>query len=93
LGDVSFLFTTGYSPQRQTYKGAHIPVPLELVSDRPEADETIAREVLALTKMNWNSADDHGRHPITLAFAQKVGAIMSEIPQNKAPLPGYRYYM
>jgi hypothetical protein len=93
VGDVSFLFTTGYSPQRQTYKGAHIPVPLELVSDRPEADETIAREVLALTKMNWNSADDHGRHPITLAFAQKVGAIMSEIPQNKAPLPGYRYYM
>src|SRR6266540_3722460 len=93
LGDVGFLFTTGYSPQRQTYKGAHIPVPLELVSDRPEADETIAREVLALTKMNWNSADDHGRHPITLAFAQKVGAIMSEIPQNKAPLPGYRFYM
>jgi hypothetical protein len=93
LGDASFLFTTGYSPQRQTYKGAHIPVPLELVSDQTEADEATAREVLALTKMNWNSADDHGRHPITLAFAQKVGAIMGEIPQNKTPLPGYRYYM
>jgi hypothetical protein len=93
LGDASFLFTTGYSPQRQTYKGAHIPVPLELLSDRPEPDEMIAREVLALTKMNWNSADDHGRHPITLAFAQKVGAIMSEVPQDKMPLPGYRYYM
>jgi hypothetical protein len=93
MGDGNFLFTTGYSPLRQTYKGAHVPVPLELASDRTEPDETLAREVLALTKMNWNSADDHGRHPITLAFAQKVGAIMGEIPQDKTPLPGYRYYM
>jgi len=92
LGDARFLFTTGYSPLRETYRGPHIPKPLELVSSLEE-DEGVAREVLGLTKMNWNSADDHGSFPITLAFARKVGAIMTEIPEARTPLPGYRFYM
>jgi hypothetical protein len=92
LGEASFLFTTGYSPLRETYRGPHIPKPLELVGGSRD-EEAIAREILALTKMNWNSADDHGSFPITLAFARKVGAIMTEIPESRTPLPGYRYYM
>ena len=92
LGDARFLFTTGYSPLRETYRGPHIPKPIELVS-RSEDDEAVAREILGLTKMNWNSADDHGSFPITLAFARKVGAIMTEIPEDRTPLPGYRFYM
>lgn len=92
LGDARFLFTTGYSPLRETYRGPHIPSPLDVVSDS-EDDEAVAREILGLTKMNWNSADDHGAFPITLAFARKVGAIMTEIPEDRTPLPGYRFYM
>lgn len=92
LGEANFLFTTGYSPLRETYRGPHIPKPIELVGGTRD-EEAIAREILALTKMNWNSADDHGSFPITLAFARKVGAIMTEIPESRTPLPGYRYYM
>jgi hypothetical protein len=43
--------------------------------------------------MNWNSADGIGRHPITLMFARKVGIVMSEIPEDVAPNPLYRFYM
>jgi len=93
LGDADFLFTTGYSPLRETYRGPHIPRPLEVVSGASDDTEALAREVLGLTKMNWNSADDHGSFPITLAFARKVGAIMTEIAEDRTPLPGYRYYM
>lgn len=93
LGEATFLFTTGYSPLRETYRGPHIPRPIELVAPGTDDVEAVAREVLALTKMNWNSADDHGAFPITLAFARKVGSIMTEIPEDKTPLPGYRYYM
>jgi len=93
LGGASFLFTTGYSPFRETYRGPHIPRPLEVVCASTKDPEALAREVLGLTKMNWNSADDHGSFPITLAFARKVGAIMTEIPADRTPLPGYRYYM
>lgn len=92
LGEANFLFTTGYSPLRETYRGPHIPKPLELVADSQDY-EALASEILGLTKMNWNSADDHGSFPITLAFARKVGAIMTEIPDDRTPLPGYRYYM
>ena len=38
-----------------------------------------AREILALSKMNWNSAEGISRHPITLSFAKKVGTIMTEM--------------
>jgi hypothetical protein len=52
-----------------------------------------AKEILALTKMNWNSADGMGRHPITLSFARQVGAIMTEIDDSREIHPLYRFYM
>ena len=52
-----------------------------------------AKEILALTKMNWNSADGMGRHPITLSFARQVGAIMTEIDDGADIHPLYRFYM
>jgi hypothetical protein len=88
------LYTTGYSSDRRTYKGPHIPLPVEVVGDEAEVEDETLEELLALTKMNWNSAEDHGRHPITLAFAQKVGAIMTEVPSDgPEPPAAYRYYM
>jgi hypothetical protein len=93
FGQANFLFTTGYSPQRETYDGPHIPAPLELVRAENADAEISAREILALTKMNWNSADDHTAFPISLAFARRVGLIMSEIPPEQEPHPLYRFYM
>lgn len=92
LGHASFLFTTGYTPLRETYRGPHIPKALALVPAHSDV-EAVVTEKLGLTKMNWNPADDHGSFPITLAFARKVGAIMTEIPEPKTPLPGYRFCM
>jgi hypothetical protein len=51
-----------------------------------------ASEILALTKMNWNSSEGIGRHPITISFARKVGLLMTELSDNQAPNPSYRYY-
>jgi argonaute-like protein implicated in RNA metabolism and viral defense len=55
--------------------------------------EDRAKEVLSLTKMNWNSAEGIGRHPITMSFARRVGMIMTEIDEDKDPNPLYRFYM
>jgi hypothetical protein len=93
FGSASFLYTTGYSPQRGTYDGPHIPAPLEMAGPDAERAEVAAGEVLALTKMNWNSSDDHTAFPISLAFARKVGLIMSEVPLDQEPHPLYRFYM
>lgn len=91
VGDErNFLFTTGYMPAWGEYPGPHIPAPLEI-----GADDVLsrAREILSLTKMNWNSADGVGRLPITLSFARRVGMIMTELDEDAEPNPSYRFYM
>lgn len=93
FGDTSFLFSTGYSDVRETYEGPHVPVPLELVDSEGTAAELSARELLSLSKMNWNSARDHIAFPISLAFARQVGLVMAEIPPDADPHPLYRFYM
>ncbi|MEN3271896.1 MAG: hypothetical protein V7636_657, partial [Actinomycetota bacterium] len=91
IGTRGFLLTTGYQANRQTYKGSHIPVPLDLLT---ESDlEIAATDVMALTKLNWNSAADHTQFPVTLAFAQKVGTIMAEVPEDQVPQTRLSYYI
>jgi hypothetical protein len=51
-----------------------------------------AKELLVLTKMNWNSTEGIGRYPITISFARKVGMLMTELSDNQAPSPSYRFY-
>ena len=72
------------------YPGPHIPAPLEIGADDPVARSS---EILSLSKMNWNTADGLGRMPITLAFARRVGMIMTELDEHTEPNPSYRFYM
>lgn len=88
-----YLFTTGYVTWWKEYPGPHVPSPLELASVGDSDLEERAREILTLCKMNWNSADGLGRHPITISFARHVGAIMTEIPEGVEINPSYRFYM
>lgn len=88
-----YLFTTGYVPYWDEYPGPHVPAPLQIGSAGDTDMRERAREILALSKMNWNSAEGISRHPITLSFAKKVGTIMAEMGENQAPNPSYRFYM
>ncbi len=88
------LYTSGYVPYLRTYPGARTPMPLEIiehVGDSPWL--VILKEILALTKMNWNTAYFAQRKPITIAFAQEVGHILAELPEQLPLRPEYRYYM
>lgn len=93
LGDESYLFTSGYVPWWDEYPGPHIPAPLQIGSSGSTDIRQRAREILALTKMNWNSTEGIGRHPITISFARKVGTLMTELSDNQTPNPSYRFYM
>ena len=55
--------------------------------------EERAKEIIALTKMNWNSSDGVGSLPITLLFARRVGELMSELDKDDKPNSSYRYYI
>ncbi|WOF74442.1 hypothetical protein QMT40_002094 [Parvibaculaceae bacterium PLY_AMNH_Bact1] len=91
--DKYYLFTSGYVPWWQEYPGAHIPAPIEMGSAIPTDMEERAREILALTKMNWNSSDGIGSLPITLLFARRVGELMTEFDQDDTPNSSYRFYV
>lgn len=92
-GDDHFLFTMGYVPWWSEYPGPHIPSPLQIGSSRQTDISQRAREILALTKMNWNSADGIGRHPISITFSRRVGITMTEMDEEDSPNPRYRFYM
>ena len=91
----SYLFTTGYMPSLGTYPGPHIPAPVELRSDRAVDFECVAKDILGLARMNWNTASMSGGQPVTLAFSRKIGGIMAEYGEDDSvsPLSSFRYYM
>jgi hypothetical protein len=88
-----YLFTTGFVNRWDEYPGPHIPAPLEIGVCGESNIIDRAQEILCLTKMNWNSAEGIGRHPITLSFARRVGTIMTEMDEDISPNPLYRFYM
>lgn len=93
IGDESYLYTSGYLPWWDEYPGPHMPAPLQIGSCGSTDIRQRAREILALTKMNWNSSEGIGRHPITISFARKVGMLIAELSDDQTPNPSYRFYM
>lgn len=94
VGDLDYLYTTGFIAALNEFHAMHVPSPLQ-VADHVGQDtprQTLLWEVLALTKMNWNSAGFGGLLPITLRFSRLVGDIMREIPPDRDPLPQFKYY-
>lgn len=88
------LYTDGYIPFLRTYPGVRVPQPLDImqhIGDSPW--NTVLREVIGLTKMNWNTADFACSKPITIAFSRKVGEILAELPVDVDPEHNYRFYM
>ncbi len=66
---------------------------LQPVKECYSSIKDILRELMVLTKMNWNSANFGGLFPITLRFSSLVGEIMKEFPRDVDPLPQFKYYM
>lgn len=95
LGETEgLLYTRGYVPFLRRYPGMRVPRPLEIVEHHGSASMTqIAQEILALTKLDWNTTMFAGKEPITTAFSWEVGQILSELPPGTEPKRSYRFYM
>jgi hypothetical protein len=91
---LHILYTMGYIPFLRGYPRGYVPDPLALVDHHGQASpERMCRELMALTKMNWNCADFATAAPITLRFARQVGEIMAEIPAGETPKSSFKFYM
>ena len=94
LGENGLLYTRGSVPYYGTYPGMRVPKPLHL---RPQGCETsladLAAEVLALTKMNWNSTQFDQRLPIPIHAARQVGRVLKHVSFGQQEQTEYPFYM
>jgi hypothetical protein len=88
------VYTRGYIPFLKLYPGMRIPTPLLVVHEGGSgAVRDIVEEMLALTRMNWNSADFATAEPITLKFSRQIGLILSELPKGIEVERHFKFYM
>ncbi|WP_422363233.1 hypothetical protein [Pyruvatibacter mobilis] len=88
------LYSRGSVWYYQTYPGLYVPQPIELrVVKSEESPTLIAKEILGLTKMNWNNTQFDGKYPVTLGCARKVGEILKYLDDSDTPQIRYGYYM
>lgn len=92
--DKYLVFSVGHIPYLKSYPGPRIPHPLEVWKfEGDSSPEVLIHEILALTRLNWNSTTFSSYMPITLQFARKVGGILSMIPKDGKIQTEYRYFM
>lgn len=93
-GEYLVLYTKGSVDFFSTYPGLYVPRPLGFRCDRTAGTpSSLAQEILALTKMNWNNTQFDGGEPITLRCARQVGQILKYLGPNDPYEPYYRFYM
>ena len=90
----AFLWTSGYVPSLLTYPGREIPTPLRVRVVFGDTDlYQVLVDILALTKLNFNTCIFGDGLPVTLRFADDIGEILTAIPDvNSKPLP-FRHYI
>lgn len=90
----AFLWTSGYVPRLDTYLGPDTPNPLQVCIRRGEADiATVLSDVMALTKINFNTCLFNDRNPVTIRFADAIGDILVSAPIGAEPRLPFKFYI
>jgi hypothetical protein len=93
-GRKGVLYTKGSVPFFETYPGMYVPKPILIsVASGDQTPLAHAKEILALTKMNWNSTQFDGGMPLTLTAAHSVGNVLKHCLDNQRIEPRYSFYM
>lgn len=89
-----YLFGNGFKPRLATYDGWEVPVPLRIDIQHGDASiDTVARDILALTKLNYNACKLGEGQPVTVGFSDAVGEILLANPTVKDRKPNFKYYV
>jgi argonaute-like protein implicated in RNA metabolism and viral defense len=93
-----YLFAAGFKPRLGTYDGWEVPAPLKIDIQQGDADlELVARDILGLTKLNYNACTLGDSQPVTIGFSDAVGEILVSNPTIAARRQDidyrFRYYI
>lgn len=94
LGGKGLLYTRGSVPYYGTYPGLRVPRPLLLVphANSDSTVQTLAHDVLALTKVNWNTTQFDQKLPAPIKAAREVGRILKHIEFGTTVSADFRRY-
>jgi hypothetical protein len=91
---AGLLYLRGSVQFLETYPGLYVPRALEFtVSCGETVLEQLAREMLSLSKLNWNNTQFDGGEPITVRAARRVGDILKCVPEGGPVQASFRFYM
>lgn len=91
---TAYLWASGFKTDLLTYDGWEIPSPIEIRVVYGDADiKQVSRDILGLTKLNYNACKIGDALPVTVAFSDKVGEILISNPTVKQRLPNFRFYI
>jgi hypothetical protein len=86
-------YLRGSVPYFRTYPGMYVPCPLEFVrNDGETVPIELAREMLELSKLNFNNTQFDGGEPITVRAARRVGDILKHVSADRLVQSGFRYF-
>ena len=90
----ALLYTQGSVDFYHAYPGLYVPRPIEVLFDQIDnSPSVLLPEILALTKMNWNSTRFINAMPITIAASKTVGSILRYLPKTSPIQARYSFYM
>lgn len=76
--EKAFLWTKGFIPRLQTQIGLETPNPISVEITRGQAEiEQVCKDILALTKLNYNACIFADGAPVTLRFADSIGEVLT----------------
>lgn len=94
---TGLLRTSGFVERLGTYPGRETPNPLriEIVrdADRMTDLDVVMKDILMLTKMNFNSCIYGDGMPVTMRFADAIGDVLVTTKEKQVPPLPFRYYM
>lgn len=91
---AALLWASGFKPELMTYDGWEVPVPLRVDIQHGDADiGQVCRDILGLTKLNYNACKLADAQPVTVGFSDAVGEILIGNPNVKSRRPNFRYYI
>lgn len=90
----AYLITRGFIPRLNTASSLEVPNPLHIKITRGAADiDTVLKDVLALTKLNYNACIHGDGLPVTLRFSDTIGSILTATDNFKTDQRKFMYYI
>lgn len=93
----AYLWSSGFAPRIGTYIGPETPNPLFVTILRSTLQkpdmQVVLRDILGLTKINYNACNYNDGRPVTIQFADKIGDILIMGSAQGAVRQPFKFYI